>query len=757
MRIPIPAILAFALAASLLLAPGPAVAQSTVVFDVDDQPFALEGPPAQPVTLAPVGVGSTAYTSSGGELVSEFPSRADYPRTFATPNGETLAITTDSLVVRDATGAVLRSESPTAAAPTATGTELTYAGVFAGATDLFSVTSTSVKHDLKLATIPALPGAASTFGARYRVEVSAGTELIGLDDAVSTVGRTAESLNVVSHDGTPIFELPRIVMIDADSETTYGTYRIEVVNGTTFVTVEVPVADLQAAAYPVRIDPTVTYLGQNSTNIFPWSSSTSYLNFDVQTNWLPQTQLQGETGSLIEWGPQMTGYTSRNYRDFVMRFGETTKTSGNLDFANIDNNFNVSGYTEPINESSFNNVGTNTSPYFAPTQVTGVFYSGQNALMIHISHEGHTGGTGADGWRASSSSGGAVYDNFRLFRYDRSTGSTYGPANSSYYTHGATFTFQDEPIEFVSPTDPILPGGYETEAYPEVEFVAEKGAPPYSWAADGLPAGLQLEVRGNSAFLVGTPEVGTAGTHQVEITVSDSLTPPGTDSRTYELFISESLKLLNKELGTWAERFYNEIQFIHSGGLDPVTWTIDGLPDGVSYEAATGLVKGTPFTGTAGRWDVEIVLEDSNNRSITAYTTLIVVQQPRIRLAQLADAVVGELYAPVIITIDGGAPPVEITVTGLPAGMTAIDGVITGIPANGTGGQSFTVRIQARDGFGASDDEILTLHVLSETSVKEDGSLAACSPGTSGNFDIASLLLALLTLGTLLAVRRRVG
>ena len=62
-----------------------------------------------------------------------------------------------------------------------------------------------------------------------------------------------------------------------------------------------------------------------------------------------------------------------------------------------------------------------------------------------------------------------------------------------------------------------LPEGQEKESY-SVSLLVEGGVPPYQWAASGLPSGLNLDSDG---LLTGTPDVGTSGTHAVDISVKD--------------------------------------------------------------------------------------------------------------------------------------------------------------------------------------------------------------------------------------------
>jgi hypothetical protein len=50
-----------------------------------------------------------------------------------------------------------------------------------------------------------------------------------------------------------------------------------------------------------------------------------------------------------------------------------------------------------------------------------------------------------------------------------------------------------------------------------------------------------------------------------------------------------------------------------SGGVAPFTWSVTPpLPDGLSLEASTGKITGTPAEGTAGTYTLTFTVQDSS-------------------------------------------------------------------------------------------------------------------------------------------------
>lgn len=113
------------------------------------------------------------------------------------------------------------------------------------------------------------------------------------------------------------------------------------------------------------------------------------------------------------------------------------------------------------------------------------------------------------------------------------------------------------------------------------------------------------------------------------------------------------------------------------------------LPNGVSFDASTGTLRGTPGAGTAGVYQLTISASNLVGKSETQNFTLTVHQgklAPAINSLNHAEFTVG---MPGSFTLTGtGSPAPSFSKTGgaLPAGLTLKNGIISGNPSAGTGG-----------------------------------------------------------------------
>ena len=154
-------------------------------------------------------------------------------------------------------------------------------------------------------------------------------------------------------------------------------------------------------------------------------------------------------------------------------------------------------------------------------------------------------------------------------------------------------------------------------------------------------------------------------------------------------------------------------QLAAAGGTTPYAWTISGnLPPGVTVNAATGVLTGTPTT--AGTYNFTVSLRDANNTIISAPATMTVTAAGTPALLQIttisvAGGAVGTAYNQSLTTtgaclsnpFSGGVVNWTVVSGSLPPGLTLNPSgsttSITGTPSQ-TGTFNFTV--QASDSCG---------------------------------------------------------
>ena len=171
-----------------------------------------------------------------------------------------------------------------------------------------------------------------------------------------------------------------------------------------------------------------------------------------------------------------------------------------------------------------------------------------------------------------------------------------------------------------------------------------------------------------------------------------------------------------------------------SGGHAPYTITFsDPLPDGLSYNAATRVVSGTPTD--AGGFSVNYTVSDSSygptgnqvdNRSFT-----FSIAAPTITLSPptLPGAAIGAAYSQTL-TASGGAGPYSYAVTAgaLPAGLTLSPaGVLSGTP---TAAGAFNVTVRAMDSAFYTGSQAYALTVAAPPMTASPGALPGGALGT---------------------------
>ena len=226
-----------------------------------------------------------------------------------------------------------------------------------------------------------------------------------------------------------------------------------------------------------------------------------------------------------------------------------------------------------------------------------------------------------------------------------------------------------------------------------LQFSATGGNATWTVSAGSLPAGLTLS---SSGLLSGTPTA--AGDYSFKITATD-----GSRSDTQSYSISVVPKLVVAPTKTAAEVGV-PYQFAPqaTGGRSGYRWSVAGtLPAGLSLDAATGAISGTP--SSPGTYALKLTVTDAAGLSVTVDFPLTVAPRLLVSRRPLPLASIGAAYR-ATLRATGGVAPRNWRILGgrpgsLPKGLklNARTGQITGTPKQGG---TFRLRIQVTDKLG---------------------------------------------------------
>jgi hypothetical protein len=272
----------------------------------------------------------------------------------------------------------------------------------------------------------------------------------------------------------------------------------------------------------------------------------------------------------------------------------------------------------------------------------------------------------------------------------------------------------DCPVIALSPAS--LGNGTAGVAYGPVALTQTGGVGAVTFAvtAGALPAGLDLSAAG---VLSGTPTV--VGPFGFTVTATDANGCTGT--RVYSLVVDCPVITVNPASvadGT-AGVAYPGAPFTQAGGVGTITWSVFAgvLPTGMSLDAATGLLSGTPLE--TGAFPITVRATDANGcfgdrvLTLTVLCPTIVVNP-----ASVPNGTAGVVYPGATFTQTGGVGAVtwSLFAGALPTGMSldAASGLLFGTPLQ-TG--AFPITVRATDANGCVGDRTLTLTILCPTIV----------------------------------------
>jgi hypothetical protein len=257
-----------------------------------------------------------------------------------------------------------------------------------------------------------------------------------------------------------------------------------------------------------------------------------------------------------------------------------------------------------------------------------------------------------------------------------------------------------------------------------------------SYSATSLPAGLTLD--STTGVISGTP------TTTANSTISLSATnAAGSSTASVRITISSSSLTVARisssaaAAGTVGSAFSYTITTAKSSSF----FSAPGLPAGLTLNASTGKISGTPTA--SGTTEVNVTANSSSGSATAVVTIVIGATNPAVPIISSSagmNAYVGDGFGYRILASNSPASnsPASYTATGLPPGL-ALDpasGWITGVP---TGSGTFTVTLSATNGSGAGTARLKIIVATFPTAPRISSSAAVSSlVGASFNYKLAA-------------------
>ncbi len=249
-------------------------------------------------------------------------------------------------------------------------------------------------------------------------------------------------------------------------------------------------------------------------------------------------------------------------------------------------------------------------------------------------------------------------------------------------------------------TTTTLPADVEGTAYSQPLALTGGLAPfTYSISTGSLPAGLSINA--STGAITGTP-TGPNGTSSFTVKVTDSSNP--VQSATQALSIAVNLppapQITTTTLPADVEGTAYNQTVASTGGLAPLTYSVSvgSLPAGLSLNASTGAITGTP-TGPNGTVSFSVKVTDKSNPVQSASQPLSITVNlppaPAITTSSLPGVVEFANYSQTIAATGYGTLTYSVSLGSLPAGLSlnSSTGKITGAPTGPNGTSSFTVKV----------------------------------------------------------------
>ncbi|RZA00632.1 MAG: hypothetical protein EOP47_13455, partial [Sphingobacteriaceae bacterium] len=257
-----------------------------------------------------------------------------------------------------------------------------------------------------------------------------------------------------------------------------------------------------------------------------------------------------------------------------------------------------------------------------------------------------------------------------------------------------------------------FPNGTVGTTYPS-QFVpaATGGSGTYTYVATNLPPGLSFNQ--TTREITGDPL--TAGTYVVTVSVTD--TDGNQTATNYTIVIKDKLELPTAPLadGTVGLAYAKQTLLPATGGTGPYTYSAINLPPGLTFDAATREITGTPQV--AGNYTIAVTVVDAEGRTVTSNYSIRVKDPLSLANQTLPDGNVDVVYpTQTLPAASGGVGPYTYAATNVPAGLN-FDIATRQITGKPTQAGNYTITMTATDAELKTISNTYTLRVIGTLSL----------------------------------------
>jgi hypothetical protein len=281
-----------------------------------------------------------------------------------------------------------------------------------------------------------------------------------------------------------------------------------------------------------------------------------------------------------------------------------------------------------------------------------------------------------------------------------------------------------------------LAGGVVGTAYnATVAATGGAGTLTFTVSAGNLPGGLTMSSAG---AITGTPSA--VGTFPFTVKVTDSNTGTGgpqSATKALSITVNQTAAITSANNVTFVMGSAGTFTVTATGTPTPSLAETGTLPTGVTFNAATGVLSGTPAAGTAGSYPIMFTAHNGIGADAVQNFTLTVGQPPAITSGSSTTFTVGTAGT-FTVTATGFPAPTFSEVGALPTGVTlnTTTGVLSGTPATGAG-KTYSITFTASNGVGTNAMQSFTLTVNQAAAVTSANS-TTFTVGAAGTFTVTA-------------------